>query len=774
VKVRTLLAVTLALVTRAASGQPTVVLSAGDPAPIGLPFSTFSDVALDDRGGVAFIGTSSGIFRGAGGSIPHLVVAGDTLGDGSVVAGVGPPALAVDGCVSYRAFLVGGGDGIFRQCDGPPAAVVRRGDTAPGGGTYVSFSPTVAVSGTVIAFGATLDDGTSALFSAASGTVSVVVRTGSPSPSGGTFSTLKLVGVSANGHVGFHGVVLDGNDGLFSFDGSVLSAVVVSGQASPVGGSFSSIGNASLNDGETWVFRASVSTKPASGIFRADAGNGVPQVSLVAREGDTVPDPMRGTFKSFPTSLTPSINGHGVVAFRGTVANGASGSGVFVAQAGSPLVVAAITVARNNAAATDLVRLRDVAIANDGSIVIPATISGGSPCFAIYTVNKTVMTWVTLEDATDRGAGFLFSAPSVRDTAQNAVFLGQRQGVFVVRGPGVVQTVATLGDAAPGGGTFSTLDSPSAGIGGRVAFHADIAHSHKAGEAIFLSTDGRLKRIARANGGAPGGGDFFGFLTGAIDGVTRADVGRGGVGFQANLERTHTSTGLFLWSGATRPVARGNQRAPGGGRYVGFGTPSVGDAGQVAFVATLTDTVGTSGLALRSGGSTRFLARAGDTTDTRAGGRFQSFDACDVGGAGVAFRAAVSSAVRQGVFLAHGTERGAMALVGDAAPGGGTFAGLGVPVLAGSGLAFQAQVGDPSAASGLYRVSAATVPGAQDPPLAVEPLLVPGGTLPGGGTVLDVGTPVGNEAGVVAATVSVAGGATPTALVAIVPAGAVP
>lgn len=754
------------LAARLAAAAPTVVLSAGDLGPTGLPFSTFSDAALDDRGGIAFLGGSTGAFRHEGAATPHLLAAGDPV-SGGTIAGVGPPALSADGCSVFRAFLVGGGDGIFRQCGGAPAAVASRGDAAPGGGTYAAFLPAVAVTGAVVAFGARLDDGTSGLFVANGGSVSAVVRTGAPSPAGGTFATLRLVGVSAAGRVGFAGSVTGGSDGLFSFDGNAITAIMVLGQASPAGGSFNAIGNGSLNDAGTWTFRAGVSASPGSGIFRATVGSGVPQITVVAREGDAVPAPLGGHFRAFPTSLTPTINAAGAIAFRGTVSGGASGSGIFVAQPGA---APTLVLVAGDATTGRLARFRDVAVAEDGSLLLAASPVGGAP--GMFVVRDGAVTPVAgLEDATDVGTGFRFSAPSVRATAEGGVFLGQREGVFVVRSPGVIEGVAVAGAAAPGGGIYAGFDPPSAGAGGRVAFHADIAHARRhASEAIFVASDGQVRRVARVGAAAPGGGDFAAFLSGAIDGVVRADIGVGGVSFEATLEHARGSAGLFLWNRSLRPVARERQRVPGGGRYAAFGTPSVGAARQVGFVAGLVGTIGDQAVAVRTGARTKVLTRAGDTTETRAGGRFQSFDGCDVGAAGVVFRAGVSSAARQGIFLVRDPQRGALALAGDAAPGGGTFGTLGLPGLAAQSVVFLAQLVDQPVANGLYRVSAATVPASTDPPLPVEALLAPGDTLATAGTILDVGHPSTAGDGTVATTLQLVGGGTPAAIVTIAPA----
>src|SRR5262249_60806395 len=75
--VRTAL-VLLALATalRTAVAAPVVVVRAGDPSALGLPFSAFSNPAIDDRGHVAFVANSAVVFGSSGGGIVHRLGAG--------------------------------------------------------------------------------------------------------------------------------------------------------------------------------------------------------------------------------------------------------------------------------------------------------------------------------------------------------------------------------------------------------------------------------------------------------------------------------------------------------------------------------------------------------------------------------------------------------------------------------------------------------------------------------------------------------------------------
>src|SRR3989442_9028132 len=89
----------LVLAARAAQAAPGVLVAIGDRSPLGLPFSRFSDVALDDRGRVAFVGASVALFARGGGILAHLAGAGDTV-LGRTLAGGDGPALRAGGCLA--------------------------------------------------------------------------------------------------------------------------------------------------------------------------------------------------------------------------------------------------------------------------------------------------------------------------------------------------------------------------------------------------------------------------------------------------------------------------------------------------------------------------------------------------------------------------------------------------------------------------------------------------------------------------------------------------
>jgi len=152
----------VALAPLPARGSATVVVRAGDMSPLGLPFSQFSDAALDDRGRIAFVGGSTALFRWTPGGIVHLAAAGDTLLN-QRVAGVSVAAVS-GACVAFRVLFVGGAVAIARQCGSATTFVAELGFPAPNGGRFAGFADDVAAgAGGRVALIGVLDDGTSVL-----------------------------------------------------------------------------------------------------------------------------------------------------------------------------------------------------------------------------------------------------------------------------------------------------------------------------------------------------------------------------------------------------------------------------------------------------------------------------------------------------------------------------------------------------------------------------------------------------------------------------------
>ena len=743
----------LLLLAQAAHAAPSVLLAIGDTSPLGLPFSRFSEVALDDRGRAAFVGASTAVFARTGETLTHLVGAGDAV-LGRTIAGVDGPALGAGGCLAFRALFVGGGAAIATRCGGSVRAVAQVGQPAPGGGDFAGFGSDVALSGGGwLAFSAVLDDGTTGVFVAdPGGSVAEVTRTGALSPAGGAFTSLRVIGVGGAGTVAFRGSVSSGPDGLFSWDGNALGRIAVVGDASPAGGAFTSLGLGTMNDAGVCAFGADISSGPRAGIFRAVV-SALTTLRPVALEGDATP--IGGTFEAFATSL--AVNAGGEVAFRATLRGlDVPSAGVFVAAAGGSL--ASVVAVGEPTAVGKLVRLREIALADDGSVLVGATLPDGAPALVRVRAGQ-VDRFAVLGDANDLGRGFRFADASARESADTGVFLGLQEGLFVVDGPGSVRRVAALDHPGARGGRYAELDPPAAG-GDRVVFGANLAGGRSA-EILFEA--GRAGARALAHGGQRVGrkGRMVDLFGSSLDGLAQAGVAGSCVAFETSLSGVKGGSGIVALGGGRRIVAHVGQHAPGGGAYRAFGTPAVGAGCQVVFVA-LAGTSALPSLFRAGGGGSRRLAGGGDGTRTRVGGTFRSFDVPAVADGRVAFRAVLGPG-REAVFFARGGCRMAMAGTGESEPGGGKFRSFSAPTFAGPDVVFRASVVGGAAPGAVYRAMPSG-PCTQVPPLLATITAVGMPARPGT-TYLGFGVPSGNRHGAVAFSADLTGAGPTDAIV---------
>ena len=185
------------------------------------------------------------------------------------------------------------------------------------------------------------------------------------------------------------------------------------------------------------------------------------------------------------------------------------------------------------------------------------------------------------------------------------------ESVYVRRAAsGQIQSIAHIGDPAPGGGVFRYAYGPEENARGQIAFFGAVDAS-PAGSGhlpldtntgIFLNTNGINIAVARPGDAMPGGGHVatVSFLTMDL-GFNNAGV----ISFTAQLD-TQTGgvpdTGLYEWNnGSLSLVAKSGMTIPGVGTVLAFQPPgfvggsyplsgaAINDRGQIAFSVTLTD-----------------------------------------------------------------------------------------------------------------------------------------------------------------------------------------
>ena len=220
--------------------------------------------------------------------------------------------------------------------------------------------------------------------------------------------------------------------------------------------------------------------------------------------------------------------------------------------------------------------------------------------------------------------------------------------------PGNVTAIAMedspvpTGSGLPSGTTFNSLlapgDSPVINAGGTVAFQAIVDHapSFIFDATIWTGTPGNLQLLARENAPAPGlpGIDFF--LLGSEPSLNDA----GQVAFNATLSDSNLSGSIWLGRpGELRPLVKdGDSAIPGvaGVEFdsLGFGPQiRLSNSGHVAFVSDLVgsnvDFESSTGIFIASDEGVELVARAGDAaTGMAAGTVFEGFDTLSINSSG--------------------------------------------------------------------------------------------------------------------------------------------
>lgn len=396
--------------------------------------------------------------------------------------------------------------------------------------------------------------------------------------------------------------------------------IAVTGQPAPDGnGSFSTFTNTpTLNDAGQAAFRANLSGTTGGsaddrGIFRGSGGT----LTKIAREGQTVPNG-NGSFSGF--NLT-AINGSGQAAFRapliGTSGGANDNSGIFVSAGGSPVQIVRKGQAAPNANGSFSL-FDDPSFNGVGQTAFGASLTGTSGGTnddeGIFRGNGAILTQIARagQAAPDGNGSFdRFLPPAINDAGQvafSAELVGGVGGYFensgIFRGAGgSITQIARSDDPSPvPNGVLHRLSNPSMNAAGQVVFDSLLIDfmGQPVGAGIFLGAGGPITQIARTDQASPdANGTFSLFVDHSIN-----DVGQ--TAFFARLGGTVGGTsddsGIFRGAGgALTKIARKGQFSPNAnGRFSGFtSAPALNEAGQVAFLATLSGT--SSGTADDSG-----------------------------------------------------------------------------------------------------------------------------------------------------------------------------
>jgi hypothetical protein len=388
-----------------------------------------------------------------------------------------------------------------------------------------------------------------------------------------------------------------------------ILVIAVGGDAAPDGnGAFFNFEIPYMNALGQVVFVASLGdtiggNSDNTGVFY---GTGAPgSLAQIVRKGAASPDG-NGNFATLDARSAPVINDAGQVAFiaglSGTFGGGLDETAIF-RSGGTPRAL------------TTIVRQGLQLPGFPAGITVPNLRGGGVHLFAFNELGQVALSFVGFGIFRSAGGGLEeivrtlqpipggtgmftnFSAPALNDVGQVA-FADGLQGIFRGDVPAIVG-IARAGETSPdGNGTFAApFFGAALNDAGDVAFYAMLAGtsgSASDNQGIFIRKGDTLLKVVRRGEPAPdGNGRFLALDT--IDNVAINEAGQ--TAFLATLTATAGGTsdnmGLFRGDGTTlTQIARLGGRAPDGSSITSLGRPALNDAGQVAFLAGLTVNAG--------------------------------------------------------------------------------------------------------------------------------------------------------------------------------------
>jgi len=330
-----------------------LVVASGQAAPTGGSFDRFDIESqpivapINASGHVAFYATlvrtkaREGIFLATGSRIAKVAAIGDVVAGGGVLSEFAKhpvPALNDADKLAFGASVAGARatEGVFLASEGTLKVIALSGADAPGiaTGTFIEFDTPSLNNWGEVTFVATVRRGREtleALYLYSGGKLRKLVVEGDVTPRGGTFSKFGVPVINNKGVIAFPAVVEHGPvlGGLFVAGTRDLRLLVGAGE-NVVGGMmllrFSE--RVAINDNDRIAFGAEVRSgdKSKEAVLLADA-SGIAQVAIA---GDSAPG--GGRFSGF--GPWPGLGPDDMVAFIAAIEDGPGALGLFVSEAG--------------------------------------------------------------------------------------------------------------------------------------------------------------------------------------------------------------------------------------------------------------------------------------------------------------------------------------------------------------------------------------------------------------------------------------------------------
>jgi len=568
------------------NGVITKVGAVGDTAPDGEPFTGFDQPAMNSTGQIVFRATlqqtspfsfSEGVFLASGGTISKIIESGDPVNGSTFFSVSGEPSINDAGQLAFAGFVNGSvsDEGVYLLSGGSLSVVVPTFSSGPGGIFLEPLNAAINNAGQIAFESQTLGSGTGAgVFLLSDNTISQLMLSGQSSPDGDTFSPSGAFGLAINstGQVLFAGRLLQHTDALYLASGSQLVRIAGQGDA--------------VNRDPKFVFPFAfgISNQDQALVFDTTFPGGTGFYTM-----DRTP-PGKGTLDAH---VSQSVGSDGVIEdfFNSFVMNG---QGQVIVTADLSDGVSSLLLKSGNSL-SEVVRasffsngdpapgggtfnfIGQSFINNLGQIAF----SGGtSNNFGLYLVSNGQTTFVvdgnsTTPDGTGTFGTITFVALNDHgDIVFQAESFPTPNANYLLSN-GQFTTLARDGDPAPGGGFFSLafLDprlSPVISNNGTVAFAAGLSTG---GRGIFLFSQGTLSQIVAPGDPSPDGSTFF-----SADNLTINSSGQ--IAFTG---QTGNGFGVFLYSGGVieKVAVPGDRLGKLTLEFADF--PQVNDRGHVAF-----------------------------------------------------------------------------------------------------------------------------------------------------------------------------------------------
>jgi hypothetical protein len=362
-------------------------------------------------------------------------------------------------------------------------AVALAGQPAPGGGVFTQFSDPALNAGGSLAFAAltSRQEAHAGLYVRINERISTLATSGQAAPTGGAFRVFNDVVLSDRDTVLFLGRTTDrvAHQGLYLARNGTVVPVVATGQPAPGGGEFTDFANPTINARDVVAFVGRIGQGGREGIFTSSEGSIVP----VALSGQ--PTPLGGTFQFFVDG-SPAQNDRGEIAFVAAVAPRGT-FGIFVLVGGRPVPV--VTTEDEAPAGGAFTEFGSLMLSNPGTVGFVGRTSRSSVREGLYVSGRATL--VTLAQQGQAVAGEVLTAIATSamndqesvvfelatpDPIPRAIFLATRAGVRIV---------VRARDRAPSGRGFIAFGSPAINARGQIAF---VAETDDQQHGIYLMT----------------------------------------------------------------------------------------------------------------------------------------------------------------------------------------------------------------------------------------------------------------------------------------------